>query len=110
MTHPEVYGRPLRHTLRGYWKLRVGDYRVVFKIKGAEVHILAIVHRKETYRVKQTGRPILVTRRGEPIAQILPPPPPERPKAWLGSFRGTGRILGDILSPAALEEEWEALR
>jgi len=61
-------------------------------------------------RVKQTGRPILVTRRGEPIAQILPPPPPERPKAWLGSFRGTGRILGDILSPAALEEEWEALR
>ena len=61
-------------------------------------------------RVKQTGRPILVTRRGEPIAQILPPPPPERPKTWLGSFRGTGRILGDILSPAALEEEWEALR
>ena len=61
-------------------------------------------------RVKQTGRPILVTRRGEPIAQILPPPTPERPKAWLGSFRGTGRILGDILSPAALEEEWEALR
>ena len=61
-------------------------------------------------RVKRTGRPILVTRRGEPIAQILPPPPPERPKAWLGSFRGTGRILGDILAPAASEEEWEALR
>ena len=61
-------------------------------------------------RVKRTGRPILVTRRGEPIAQILPPPPPERPKALLGSFRGTGRILGDILSPAASEEEWEALR
>ena len=61
-------------------------------------------------RVKQTGRPILVTRRGEPIAQSLPPPPPERPKAWLGSFRGTGQILDDILSPAALEEEWEALR
>lgn len=61
-------------------------------------------------RVKRTGRPILVTRRGEPIAQILPPPPPERPRAWLGSFRGTGRILGDILAPAASEEEWEALR
>jgi len=60
MTHPEVYGRPLRHTLRGYWKLRVGDYRVVFKIKGAEVHILAIVHRKETYRVatrRSRGQP-----------------------------------------------------
>lgn len=23
---PEVYGKPLRRTLKGYWKLRVGDY------------------------------------------------------------------------------------
>ena len=61
-------------------------------------------------RVKRTGQPILVTRRGEPIAQILPPPPPERPASWLGSFRETGRIVGDILSPAAEEREWEALR
>ncbi|GIX47755.1 MAG: hypothetical protein KatS3mg131_1966 [Candidatus Tectimicrobiota bacterium] len=60
-------------------------------------------------RVKRTGRPILVTRRGEPIAQILPPPPPERSE-WLGSFRGTGRIVGDILSPAAEGREWEILR
>ncbi len=61
-------------------------------------------------RVKRTGRPILVTRRGEPIAQILPPPPPERPASWLGSFRETGRIVGDILRPAVEEEEWEILR
>jgi len=61
-------------------------------------------------RVKRTGQPILVTRRGEPIAQILPPPPPEPPDSWLGSLRGTGRILGDILGPAAPEEEWEVLR
>ncbi|WHZ29084.1 MAG: hypothetical protein OJF51_003884 [Nitrospira sp.] len=31
------YGTPLRKTLRGYWKLRVGDYRVVYKIEGDEV-------------------------------------------------------------------------
>lgn len=61
-------------------------------------------------RVKRTGQPILVTRRGEPIAQILPPPPPERPDLWLGSLRGTGEILGDILGPAVPEEEWEVLR
>jgi len=60
-------------------------------------------------RVKRTGQPILVTRRGEPIAQILPPPPPERPASWLGAFRKTGRIVGDILSPA-IEEEWEILK
>lgn len=54
-------------------------------------------------RVRRTGQPILVTRRGVPIAQVLPPPPGERRKSWLGSLKGTGRITGDILSPA-LEE------
>ena len=61
-------------------------------------------------RVKRTGKPILVTRRGEPIAQILPPPPPERPDSWLGSMRRTGRIVGDILGPAVPESEWEVLQ
>lgn len=48
-TAPHLYGEPLRKTLRGYWKLRVGDYRVVFKIVAQEVWILAIIHRKEVY-------------------------------------------------------------
>jgi mRNA interferase RelE/StbE len=49
MTAPHQYGEPLRKTLRGYWKLRVGDYRVVFKIAGEEVWILGIIHRKKVY-------------------------------------------------------------
>ena len=28
-TNPEIYGKPLQRTLKGYWKLRVGEYRVV---------------------------------------------------------------------------------
>ncbi|NIS70888.1 MAG: type II toxin-antitoxin system RelE/ParE family toxin, partial [Proteobacteria bacterium] len=28
-TQPEVFGKPLQRTLKGYWKLRVGEYRVV---------------------------------------------------------------------------------
>jgi prevent-host-death family protein len=59
-------------------------------------------------KVKRTGRPILVTRKGEPIAQIVPPPPPNRPASWLGSFRATGTITGDIVSPPVPESEWEA--
>ncbi|MBP7233389.1 MAG: type II toxin-antitoxin system RelE/ParE family toxin, partial [Syntrophaceae bacterium] len=43
------YGEPLRKTLKGYWKLRVGDYRVVFKIIDSEVWILGIRHRKSVY-------------------------------------------------------------
>ena len=48
-TAPHQYGEPLRKTLKGYWKLRVGDYRVVFKIVDNEVWIFWIIHRKQIY-------------------------------------------------------------
>jgi mRNA interferase RelE/StbE len=47
---PHLYGEPLRKTLKGYWKLRVGDYRVVFKIENNEVWIFAIINRKDVYK------------------------------------------------------------
>ena len=46
---PEQYGAPLKGTLKGYWKLRVGDYRVVYKIVETEVWIFGIIHRKKVY-------------------------------------------------------------
>ena len=49
MTEPHQYGKPLQKTLKGYWKLRVGDYRIVFKIIGYEIYILGIIHRKKVY-------------------------------------------------------------
>ena len=49
-TEPQRYGEPLKRTLRGYWKLRVGDYRVVFKIMKNEVWIYGIIHRREVYK------------------------------------------------------------
>lgn len=61
-------------------------------------------------KVRKTGEPVLVTRFGEPVAEVVPPPLPSRPKNWLGSFRHRGKILGDIESPAAPAEEWEVLR
>jgi mRNA interferase RelE/StbE len=48
--HPEVFGKPLQRTLKGYWKFRVGDYRVVFRISGEEIIVLGIAHRKSIYR------------------------------------------------------------
>ena len=48
-SEPMRYGVPLRGTLKGYWKLRVGDYRVVFKVAGREVWILTILHRRDVY-------------------------------------------------------------
>jgi prevent-host-death family protein len=61
-------------------------------------------------RVKESGQPVVVTKRGEPIAQVIPPPLPERTTSWVGSMAGTGQVLGDIVFPAALEDEWEVLR
>lgn len=49
-TSPHEYGVPLRKTLKGYWKLRVGDYRIVFKIVESSVWILGIRPRKEVYQ------------------------------------------------------------
>lgn len=48
---PHEYGEPLRKTLKGYWKLRVGDYRVVYLIEDQNVLIIGIRHRKEVYRL-----------------------------------------------------------
>jgi len=45
----EKYSEPLRRTLKGYRKLRVGDYRIVLKIEGTGILILAICHRKDVY-------------------------------------------------------------
>jgi len=46
---PARWGRPLRGTLAGTWKLRVGDWRVVYAIRGDEVVVLAIKHRSMVY-------------------------------------------------------------
>ncbi len=50
-TQPETYGKPLRKTLKGYWKLRVGDYRIVFKVSSNSILIFGIIHRKEVYKL-----------------------------------------------------------
>jgi len=61
-------------------------------------------------RVRKTGKPVRVTRFGEPVAEIVPPTPPRRPKSWLGAMAGTGRITGDIVSPTTDEQDWDVLR
>lgn len=60
--------------------------------------------------VNRTGNPILVTRRGQPIAEVVPPSRPVTATRELGAAAGTFRIVGDIVAPAVAPEEWEALR
>jgi len=60
-------------------------------------------------RVKRTGRPLLVTRRGEPIAEVTPPRAAARARRWLGARQATGRISGDLIAPASRADDWEIL-
>ena len=46
---PESYGHPLSGNLSGFWKLRVGDYRVIFKVIKDEIWIYGIFDRKDAY-------------------------------------------------------------
>ncbi len=48
-THPEVFGKPLRRSLKGYRRLRVGDYRVIFRIEQTSIKIFLIAHRSVVY-------------------------------------------------------------
>jgi len=46
---PIGLGKPLRHELKGAWRLRVGDWRVLYRIKGKEVTVFAIDLRRDAY-------------------------------------------------------------
>jgi len=39
---PEKYGAPLRLDLKGYWKLKVSGYRVIYKIEKNEIRVLVL--------------------------------------------------------------------
>ena len=60
-------------------------------------------------RVEKTRQPVLVTRFGKPVAQVLPPP--SSPVGdWLGAMKDSGEIRGDLVAPAADLPEWEVLQ
>ena len=46
---PGDYGKPLRGELHSLWSLRVGDYRVVYRIEHKTVRIIQIANRKDAY-------------------------------------------------------------
>jgi antitoxin (DNA-binding transcriptional repressor) of toxin-antitoxin stability system len=61
-------------------------------------------------QAQKTGVPIRVMRFGKPIADIMPTASSAGPADWIGSMKDTMEIVGDIVSPANEEHQWEALR
>lgn len=59
--------------------------------------------------VRRTRRRVRVTRFGKPVAEIGPPTADLRATSWVGSMRGTGKVIADIVGPASQPEDWDAL-
>ena len=57
--------------------------------------------------VRATREPIVITKRGIPVAQLVPLPVESD---WRGAMAGTGIIRGNLVAPATDSDEWEALR
>lgn len=60
-------------------------------------------------QVQKTKKPIRITRFGKPVAEVVPTSPTPMPD-WIGSMKDSIEILGDVVSPANQESDWEALR
>jgi prevent-host-death family protein len=59
--------------------------------------------------VSRTGRPLTITKRGKPLAKLMPVE--EKPPEWrsiYGFMEGTCKTVGDLLAP--LDVEWEAMK
>ena len=55
--------------------------------------------------VARTGRPIVITKHGKPVAQLVPVP--AQPESLFGYMKNTLNIKGDVV--ASIREEWSAL-
>ncbi|HEY5864050.1 MAG TPA: type II toxin-antitoxin system Phd/YefM family antitoxin [Candidatus Tectomicrobia bacterium] len=61
-------------------------------------------------RVRKTGEPLLITKHGVPLAQVLPAPSPTRQAGRaFGCMTGTASEVEDIVAPLP-EEDWEVLQ
>ena len=39
---PEKYGSPLRSELKGYWKLKISHYRIIYRIEKNTIKVLVL--------------------------------------------------------------------
>jgi len=51
-SNPRLHGKTLSGDLSGYWRYRVGHYRLIAEIvdSGLKIHMINIGHRKDIYR------------------------------------------------------------
>ncbi len=60
--------------------------------------------------VSKTKTPLRITRRGKPLADVIPASPEAEERSWIGSMSGSIEIVGEIVSPVIEIEDIEALK
>ncbi|PYX59444.1 MAG: type II toxin-antitoxin system prevent-host-death family antitoxin [Acidobacteria bacterium] len=58
--------------------------------------------------VRKTREPVLITKRGKPLAQLVPAE--KKVTGFVGRLEGVVRVVGDVESPIVPPEAWEAQR
>ncbi len=58
---PKEFGKPLAGDLKGYWKLRIGEYRVIYEIEEEKVLVYVIL---VGYRRDEEAYKKVITRLG----------------------------------------------
>ncbi len=51
LSQPTIFGEPLRGKLKNLWKLRVGNYRIIYMVNSNKISIYAIGHRSVVYKI-----------------------------------------------------------
>jgi prevent-host-death family protein len=59
-------------------------------------------------QVRSTKQPLLITKRGKPVAKLVPVDSGE--DNFIGRLKGVFRVVGDIESPVEPAEAWESAR
>lgn len=76
-------------------------HEIMRKIKASEFKATCLRLMDE---VQRTGETIVVTKRGEPVCELVPHR--RRPETLFGALAGSVEILGDIVAP--VDVEWES--
>jgi prevent-host-death family protein len=58
--------------------------------------------------VNSTRQPVLITKKGKPVAKLVPAAEP--PDDFLGKLSGVMKIVGDITQPIEEPDAWESAR
>jgi prevent-host-death family protein len=66
-----------------------------------KVHCLAVMDEVQAKR-----EAVLITKRGKPVAKLVPAERDTGKDDIFGFMAGKGKIIGDIIAPAIRPEEW----